>query len=126
MSLSLYKQLRPAYGLDDVAIVPGLVTVNPELTDVRFSIREFTFDLPIIAAALDAVTDPRCAVEMGRRGGLAVMNLEGIQTRYEEPEAAIAEIISASQQEAAAVIQRLYAPPIKEELIGPRGRAIKE
>src|SRR3972149_1841079 len=108
MSLSLYKDLRPAYGLDDVAIVPGPITVNPELTDVRFSIRELTFALPIVAAALDAVTDPRFAVEMGRRGGLAVINLEGIQSRYEDPDAAIAEIASASQADSAAVIQRLY------------------
>src|SRR3972149_4143732 len=99
MSLSIGKELRPAYGFDEVAIVP---------------------------AALDAVVTPRFAVEMGRRGGLAVMNLEGLQTRYEDPDAAIAEVISASQGDSAAVIQRLYASPIKEELIGRRVRAIKE
>ena len=126
MSLSLYKELRPAYGFDDVAIVPGSATVNPELTDVRFTIRQFVFDLPIVAAALDAVADPCFAMEMGRRGGLAVMNLEGIQTRYEEPEAAIAEIIGAPQADAVAMIQRLYAAPIREDLIGRRVRAIKE
>ena len=126
MSLSVYKELRPAYGFDEVAIVPGSITVNPELADVRLSIREFTFELPILAAALDAVVDPRFAVEMGRRGGLAVMNLEGLQTRYEEPDAAIAEIIGASHGDSAAVVQRLYAPSIREELIGRRVRAIKE
>jgi len=126
MSLSLSKELRPAYGFDDVAIVPGSVTVNPELTDVRFSIRGLTFALPIVAAALDAVTDPRFAVEMGRRDGLAVMNLEGLQSRYEDPDAAIAEIASASQADSAAVIQRLYAAPVKDELVGRRVRAIKE
>ncbi len=126
MSLSIGKELRPAYGFDEVAIVPGSVTVNPELTDVRFSIREFAFDFPILAAALDAVVDPRFAVETGRRGGLAVMNLEGLQTRYEDPDAAIAEIASAPQAQSAAVIQRLYAQPVKEELIGRRVRSIKE
>src|SRR4030067_499571 len=103
MSISTYKELRPAYGFDEVAIVPGSVTVNPELADVRFGIGGLTFDFPILAAALDAVVDPRFAVQMGRRGGLAVMNLEGLQTRYEDPDPAIAEIVSAPQTEAAAV-----------------------
>jgi len=126
MSLSISKELRPAYGFDEVAIVPGSVTVNPELTDVRFTVGEFTFDFPIVAAALDAVVHPRFAVEIGRRDGLAVMNLEGLQTRYEDPDAAIAEISSSPQAESAAVIQRLYAAPVKEELIGRRVRAIKD
>ncbi len=126
MSLSVYKELRAAYGFDEVAIVPGDVTVNPELTDVHFSIGHFTFDFPILAAALDAVVDPRFAVEMGRRGGLAVMNLEGLQCRYEAADAAIAEVVSAAQSNSAAVIQRLTEAPVKEELIGRRVRAIKE
>ncbi len=126
MSVSLYRELRPAYGFDEVAIAPGTVTVNPELTDVHFRIRELSFDIPILAAALDAVVDPRFAAAMGRRGGLAVMNLEGLQCRYEDPDAAVAEIVSAPQADAAAVIQRLYAAPIKEELIGRRVRQIKD
>ena len=126
MSVSLYKELRPAYGFDEVAIVPGTITVNPELTNVNFSIRGLTFDIPIIAAALDAVVNPRFAVEVSRRGGLAVLNLEGLQTRYEDPTAAIAEVIAASQEESAAVIQRLTSAPMKEELIGRRVREIKE
>lgn len=125
MSLMPYKELRPAYGFDEVAIVPGSVTVNPELTDIRFSIREYTFDIPIVAAALDAVVDPRFAVEVGRRGGLAVLNLEGLQTRYRDPDAAIAEIVQARQEDSAAVIQNLYSAPIREELIGERVQAIK-
>ncbi len=126
MSLSIYKELRPAYGFDEVAIVPGTMTVNPELTDVRFSIGEFPFAFPILAAALDAVVDPRFAVEMDRRGGLAVMNLEGLQCRYEDPQAAIDEVIKAKQDESAAVIQRLTEAPIREELIGRRVRQITE
>ncbi|MBI2913145.1 MAG: GuaB3 family IMP dehydrogenase-related protein [Chloroflexi bacterium] len=126
MSLSISKELRPAYGFDEVAIVPGSVTVNPELADVRFAIGGFTFDFPILAAALDAVVDPRFAVQMGRRGGLAVMNLEGLQARYEDPDAAIAEVVSAPQTEAAAVNQRLHAAPIREELIARRVRDIKD
>ncbi len=126
MSLSLYKELRPAYGFDEVAIVPGTITVNPELTDVHFSIGHHTFDFPILAAALDAVVNPAFAIEVGRRGGLAVMNLEGLQCRHEDAGAAIAEVASASQEESAAVIQRLTAAPIKEELIARRVRQIKE
>ena len=125
MSMPLSKPLRPAYGFDDVAIVPGEVTINPELTDVSFQLGPHTFPIPILAAALDAVVDPRFAVAFGRLGGLAVLNLEGLYTRYEDPYAAIAEIISAPQEEAAAVLQRLYTAPIREELIGERVRQIK-
>src|SRR3990172_9479263 len=126
MSLVSYKELRPAYGFDEVAIVPGTITVNPELTDVHFSIGHHTFDFPILTAALDAVVNPAFAIEVGRRGGLAVMNLEGLQCRHEDAGAAIAEVASASQEESAAVIQRLTAAPIKEELIARRVRQIKE
>jgi IMP dehydrogenase len=126
MSISTYRELRPAYGFDEVAIVPGSVTVNPELTNVRFALGEHTFEMPILAAALDSVSDPRFASEMGKRGGLAVMNLEGLQCRYDEPGSAVAEIIESDLDESAAVIQRLYAEPIREELIGRRIRAIKE
>ncbi len=126
MSLATYRELRPAYGFDEVAIVPGSITVNPELTDIQFSIGEHAFNFPILAAALDAVVDTRLAIELGRRGGLAVMNLEGLQCRYEEPAEAIAEIVAANQEESAAVIQRLTEAPIREELIGRRVRKIKE
>jgi IMP dehydrogenase len=126
MSLATFKELRPAYGFDEVAIVPGNVTVNPELTDVHFSIGHFTFQHPIVAAALDAVVTPGMAVEIAHRGGLAVMNLEGLQCRHEDADAAIAEVVNASQEDSAAVIQRLTAEPIKEELVGRRVREIKE
>jgi IMP dehydrogenase len=126
MSLSAYKELRPAYGFDEVAIVPGNVTVNPELTDVHFRIADHTFAFPILAAALDAVVDPRFAVEMAKRGGLAVMNLEGLQCRYDDAASAIAEVVAASQDDSAAVIQRLTDAPLKEDLIGKRVREIKE
>ena len=127
MSLSGgFKELRPAYGFDEVAIAPGSVTVNPELTDVHFSIGQFTFDFPVLAAALDASVNPLVAREMGKRGGLAVMNLEGLQCRHDDAEAAIQEVVAASDEESAAVIQKLTALPIKEELIGRRVREIKE
>lgn len=125
MSLAPFKELRPAYGFDEVAIVPGNMTVNPELTDVHFSIGQHTFAYPILTAALDAVVNPAFAIEVGRRGGLAVMNLEGLQCRYEDADAAIAEVVSASDADAAAVIQRLTEAPLKEELVGRRVREIK-
>jgi IMP dehydrogenase len=126
MSLTVgLKDLRPAYGFDDVAIVPGTVTVNPDLTDVHFSIAHHNFSCPIVAAALDAVVNPSFAIEASKRGALAVMNLEGLQCRHEDAEAAIQEVVRASQEESASVIQHLTAAPIKEELIGRRVREIK-
>jgi IMP dehydrogenase len=123
---SVFKELRPAYGFDEVAIVPGSVTVNPELVDVHFSIGHVTFNHPILAAALDAVVNPRFAIEASKRGCLAVMNLEGLQCRHDDAESAIQEVVAASQEDSAAVIQRLTAAPIKEELIGRRVREIKD
>src|SRR3989442_3425666 len=119
MSLSLYKELRPAYGFDEVAIVPGDITVNPELTDVHFSIGQFTFDFPIIAAALDAVVTPRFAGELGRLGGLAVMNLEGLQCRHEDADAAIAEVVGSSQAESTAGVPPPPEAAPKGENNGP-------
>jgi IMP dehydrogenase len=120
------RELRPAYGFDEVAIVPGNVTVNPELTDVRFSIGHLTFEHPVTVAALDAVVNTQFAIEASKRGGLAVMNLEGLQARHDDPNAAIAEVVASSHEDSAAVIQRLTAAPIREELIGKRVREIKE
>lgn len=125
MALKPFKELRPGYGFDEVAIAPGTVTVNPELTDIHLTLGPYTFDIPILAAALDSVVDPHFAVTFAGLGGLAVLNLEGLQTRYQDPESAIAEIIASNQEEAAAVIQKLYAAPIREELVGERVEAIK-
>jgi len=119
------KELRPAYGFDDVAIVPGEVTVNPEMSDASFALDRFRFAMPVLAADLDAVVDPRFAVAFHRMGGLALLNLEGLQTRYSDPDAALAEILSASDEDATAVIQKVYSQPIREELVGERVGEIK-
>ncbi len=119
------KELRPAYGFDDVAIVPGEVTINPELCDVSFAVDRLRFAMPILAADLDAVADPRFAVTYHQMGGLAVVNLEGLQTRYRDPDAAIAEILAAKDEDSTAVIQKVYSQPIREELIGERVGYIK-
>jgi IMP dehydrogenase len=119
------KELRPAYGFDDVAIVPGEATVNPELSDASFSLDRFRFDMPVLAADLDAVVDPRFAVAFHQMGGLALLNLEGLQTRYSDPDAALAEILSASDEDATAVIQKVYSQPIREDLVGERVGYVK-
>ena len=125
MSIPQAKQMRRAYGLDEVAIVPGGLTINPGMTEVAFRIDHFEFSLPILAAAMDAVVDPRFAVGLGKVGGLAVLNLEGVQTRYDDPDAVLEEIAAASSQETTAVLQKAYAAPIRPELIGQRISEIK-
>jgi IMP dehydrogenase len=120
------RKARIAYGFDDIALVPGTVTVNPNEVDVSWELCGRRIDLPIVAAAMDGVTGPRFAMEMGRLGGLAVLNLEGIQTRYENPAEVIERIISSSQEEATRIIQSIYGEPIKEELIHRRVSEIKK
>jgi len=119
------KAMRHAYGFDDVAIVPGSYTVNPELTDVSFTIGDFKFDIPVIAAALDAVVDPGFAGKIGRLGGLAVLNLEGIHTRYADPASLLVEFAAADKSKVTALLQDAYSQPIQIELIAERVRQIK-
>jgi IMP dehydrogenase len=125
MSIPQTKQMRRAYGFDEVAIVPGDVTVNPAMTEVSLNIDHLDFPLPMMAAAMDAVVDPRFAVDFAKIGGLAVLNLEGIQTRYDQPDSVLEEIASVPPQEATALLQKAYAAPIRRELIGERIREIK-
>jgi IMP dehydrogenase len=120
------RKARIAYGFDDIALVPGTVTVNANEVDVSWELGGHRIDLPIIAAAMDGVADSRFAVEMSRLGGVAVLNLEGIQTRYENPDEVIERIISSSQEEATRIIQSIYGEPIKEELVHTRVTEIKK
>jgi IMP dehydrogenase len=120
------RKARVAYGFDDIALVPGTVTINPSEVDVAWELCGRRIELPIIAAAMDGVTDTRFAVEMGRFGGLAVLNLEGVQTRYEAPDEVIERIISSSAEEATRIIQSIYGEPIKEELVHRRVSEIKK
>ncbi len=126
MTAPTFKQLRRSYGFDEVAIVPGDTTINPEQTNIELKIGDITLDLPIIAAAMDAVSDVNYCVKMGKLGGLAVMNLEGIQSRYDNPHEILDEIARAPQAEVTALMQKAYSQPIKENLIGDRIRAIKK
>ncbi|MCI0776748.1 MAG: GuaB3 family IMP dehydrogenase-related protein [Chloroflexi bacterium] len=125
MSIPQAKQMRRAYGFDEVAIVPGDATINPAMTEISFRIDQLEFDIPIMAASMDAVVDPQFAARFSKLGGLAVLNLEGVQTRYENPDDVLEEIAAAAPDEATRLLQRAYATPIKEELIGQRIREIK-
>jgi IMP dehydrogenase len=126
MATPQFKELRRSYGFDEVAIVPGDVTTNPDQTNIDFKIENFTFSIPIIAAAMDAVTDVNFATLMSQLGGLAVLNLEGIQTRYDNPQEMLAEIAQASDAEITPLLQKVYSQPIKGNLIGERIQAIKQ
>ncbi|HEY2704915.1 MAG TPA: GuaB3 family IMP dehydrogenase-related protein [Candidatus Dormibacteraeota bacterium] len=119
------KRARRAYGFDEVALVPGTVTINPAEIDVSFQLDGSTFDLPILAAAMDGVVDTRFAVTMGRLGGLAVLNLDGLQTRYEDPTEVLLEIADTPPDQINLLLQRLYTAPVQDGLIGQRIEQIK-
>ena len=118
--------LRQTYGFDDVSIVPGNVTINPDQTNVSLKIGDIVFNIPVIAAAMDAVTDVNFTTLMSKAGGLAVLNIEGVYAKYENPEAALEEIIRAPDGEVTGLLQRVYSEPIKDELIARRIKEVKE
>jgi IMP dehydrogenase len=125
------RKARVTYGFDEIALVPGEVTINPLEVDTRFQIPRkdgsaIELKIPIIASAMDGVTDVRFCVEMGKLGGLGVINLEGVQTRYENPAEVLDQVVKADKDEVTALIQKLYLEPIKEELIGRRVAELKQ
>ncbi|MDP6647739.1 MAG: GuaB3 family IMP dehydrogenase-related protein [Dehalococcoidales bacterium] len=120
------KQLRRSYGFDEVAIVPGDVTINPDQTDMGLQIGDLTIAIPVLAAAMDAITDVDFTILMSKMGGLAVLNLEGVQTRYDNPQEILAQIAQAPQMEVTCLLQKIYSQPIKEDLVGERIQAIKK
>lgn len=126
MSEPKFKQLKHAYGFDDVAIVPGDFTINPDQTNVDFQIGDFTFAIPILASAMDGVVDVSMAIRMGKLGALAVLNLDGIQARYEDPDAVLQEIAAADNKQVTALLQKVYTEPIKENVVASRVEAIKK
>ncbi|MBA7560807.1 putative oxidoreductase [subsurface metagenome] len=126
MTTPQFKQLRRSYGFDEVAIVPGDISTNPDQTNIDFKVDNLTFSIPIIASAMDAVTDVSFATLMSKLGGLAVLNLEGIQTRYDNPQDVLSEIAQASDAQVTLLLQKVYSQPIKENLIGERIQAIKQ
>jgi IMP dehydrogenase len=120
------REARRAYGFDEVALVPGKLTINPDEVDITTPIGPIKLKIPIIASAMDGVVDTTFAAEMGKRGGLAVLNLEGIQTRYANPNDVLDKIVQASPEEATRQVQGIYNEPIKEELISKRIKEIKK
>jgi len=126
IDIGIGRKARRAYGFDEVALVPGNETIDPEDVDISWQIGDISFKIPILAAAMDGVVDVGFAIEMGKLGGLAVLNLGGIQTRYENPQKVIEEIIHSSPEEAVKIIQKIYKEPIKEELIEKRISQIKK
>ncbi|HNY29167.1 MAG TPA: GuaB3 family IMP dehydrogenase-related protein [Candidatus Sumerlaeota bacterium] len=119
------RKARRSYGFDEIALVPGCVTINPDEVDTSWRIGDMTIPIPIIAAAMDGVVDTKFAVAMSKLGGVAMLNLEGVQTRYEDPSEVLAEVAAATPEKATELLQKLYLPPIKEELISRRVEEIK-
>ena len=126
IEIGIGKSARRAYGFDEVAIVPSRRTRDPDDVDVSWEIDAWTFALPMMGSAMDGVVSPAVAIEVGRLGGLAVLNLEGLQTRYEDPEPVFDEIANLSPEKATRRMQELYAEPIKEELIVRRIQEVRE
>jgi IMP dehydrogenase len=119
------KKARRAYGFDEVAVVPATVSIDVADVDTSWYLGEKCFPIPFLASAMDGVVDPHMAIEMGKLGGIAVINIEGIQTRYEDPEAIIERIIEADASGVIPLIQKIYLEPIKPELIAKRIKQIK-
>lgn len=126
MPVHKFREMRRSYGFDEVAIVPGDSSINPEQTNTDLKLGNLTFSVPILAAAMDAVVDPNFAVLFSKLGGLAVLNIEGIQTRYDNPQEIITEIIQAPAHAVTSLLQQAYSQPIKEQLIGERIQSIKQ
>ncbi len=119
------KKGRRAYGFDDIAIVPSRRTRDPDDVDITWTLGPYRFELPLLAAAMDGVVSPATAIEVNRLGGLAVLNLEGIWSRYEDADAMLDEIAKAPAAEATRRMQEVYAEPVKPELIAQRIEEIK-
>ncbi|HID07264.1 MAG TPA: GuaB3 family IMP dehydrogenase-related protein, partial [Armatimonadetes bacterium] len=120
------RKARMAYGFDDVALVPGAFTIDPEDVDVTLRIGDVTLTIPVLASAMDGAVNPQLAILMSELGGLAVLNLEGVQVRYEDPDAVIERIVTAPQDKVVEVLQEIYQAPIKHDLIAERVRVVRD
>src|SRR4030042_1107525 len=123
--IGIGRRSRRCYGFDEIALVPGDKTVNPDEVDNTFTIAGKKFKIPILAAAMDGVVDVKFAVSMSDLGGIAVLNLDGVQTRYDNPDTVLEQIAKATPQKATELIQSVYTKPIKEKLISKRVEEIK-
>jgi IMP dehydrogenase len=119
------KTARRAYGIDEIALVPGRRTVDPRVIDTSWSIGGITREIPIIASAMDGVVDAQMAVKLSELGAIGVINMEGVQMRYADPNEVLDRIAAASKEDFVALMQELYAEPIKPELITQRIKEVK-
>jgi IMP dehydrogenase len=117
---SKVDSIRPTYGFEDVSLAPGTSTIEPADVDVAIELCGMSLAIPILAAAMDAVVDPRFAGELGRLGGLAILNLEGVQARYDDPDEILARIAAAPDDQVQDVLAEAYAQPIRDELVARR------
>ncbi len=125
------RKARVTYGFDEIALVPGRVTINPNEVDITWRVQRrdaepLEFKIPILASAMDGVVDVRFAIAMGKLGGLAVLNLEGVQTRYKNPQEVLQKIVEADKADVTALLQKIYQEPVQEDLIAARIREIKD
>ena len=126
MGRRLLKELERSYGFDEVAIVPGQVTINPELTSTKMTIGDLEFEIPIMASAMDGAVSPRFAARMHELGGLAVLNGEGLYSRYDDPYSVLEDIIATPQSEVTEFLQQVYSEPVKEHLLAAQVQEIKK
>ncbi len=120
VEIGIYKSGRQAYGFDDIAIVPSRRTRDPEDVDISWQLDAFSFELPLLGAAMDGVVSPTTAIELGRLGGAGVLNLEGLWTRYEDPAPLFDEIRELDDDKATARMQQMYLEPVRPELVTQR------
>lgn len=125
------RKARVTYGFDEIALVPGRVTINPNEVDITWRLprkdtEPLEFKIPILASAMDGVVDVQFAIAMGKLGGLAVLNLEGVQTRYKHPEEVLQKIVEADKAEITALLQKIYQEPVQEDLIRARVKEMKD
>ena len=125
MEIGRGKSGRRAYALDEIGIVPSRRTRRPEDVSIAWQIDAYRFELPLVTAPMDSVVSPATAIAMGRLGGLAVLDIEGVWTRYDDPEPLLEEMATLDDETATARLQQIYAEPIKDELIGQRISEIK-
>ncbi|MBN3039580.1 MAG: GuaB3 family IMP dehydrogenase-related protein [Candidatus Omnitrophica bacterium] len=124
--IGIGRRARKCYGFDEVALVPGRATINHEEVDTSWKFASRQFSVPIMAAAMDGVVSVPFAIKMSSLGGVAVLNLDGVQTRYDDPEDVLSEIAKSSPEEATNLIQKVYTTPIKNKLVGKRVEEIKK
>lgn len=124
--IGLGKKGRIAYGLDDISIVPSRRTRDPQDVSTSWQVDAYEFDIPVIGAPMDSVTSPQTAIAMGKLGTLGVLDLEGLWTRYDDPEPILTKISQLDQSEVTAYLQEAYAEPIKPELIVQRLHEIRD